>query len=217
MVGVCRMTSMGPELNQPGRRERKKAVTRALILEAAHRLFLERGFDAVSVREIADKADVSPTTVFAHFPQKETLLFYEEDAQRERLVAAVRERPDGLSISEALKAHYRAEFVSMWSGEDGALRRRFMSLIEATPTLQDYASRMWLRHEDALAAAITEEFGLPQPSDEIRIYARFALQIQLLVTSDSDPVLDAGFRILDQGWSRYHSVPNGSRLEASPS
>ncbi len=210
------MPSMGADPHQAGRRERKKAVTRALILEAAQKLFLERGFDAVSVREIADKADVSPTTVFAHFPQKEALLFYEEDAQRERLVAAVRDRPDGLSISEALKTYYRSEFVSMWSGEDGALRRRIMSLMEATPTLQDYAFRMWLRHEDALAAAITEEFGLPQPSDEIRIYARFALQIQLFVTSDTDPMLDAGFRILDQGWVRYKSGPSGPHLKASP-
>ncbi len=210
------MASMGADLNQAGRRERKKAVTRALILEAAQKLFLERGFDAVSVREIADKADVSPTTVFAHFPQKEALLFYEEDAQRERLVAAVRHRADGLSISDALKTYYRSEFVSMWSGEDGALRRRIVSLMEATPTLQDYASRMWLRHEDALAAAITEEFGLSQPSEEIRVYARFALQIQLFVTSDTDPMLDAGFRILDEGWVRYLSGPSGPHLKASP-
>ena len=197
------MTGMATELHHTGRRERKKAATRASILQAAQELFLERGFDAVSVREIADQADVSPTTVFAHFPQKEALLFFEEDAQRARLVAAVRDRPDGVSISEALKTYYRSEFVAMWSGEDGALRRRVMTLMEATPALQDYASRMWLRHEDALAAAITEDLGLPQPSDEIRIYARFALQIQLLVTSDTDPMLDAGFRILDQGWSRY--------------
>jgi AcrR family transcriptional regulator len=206
---------MGTELHQAGRRERKKAVTRSSILQAAQELFLERGFDAVSVREIADRADVSPTTVFAHFPQKEALLFHEEDAQRERLVAAVRDRPAGLSISEALKTHYRAEYVSMWSGDEGALRQRVMSLMEATPALQDYASRMWLRHEDALAAAITEELGLPQPSYDIRIYARFALQIQLLVTSDTDPMLDAGFRILDQGWSRYQPVPDGSRPTTS--
>ena len=197
------MASMEAQLNPAGRRERKKAVTRASILQAAQELFLERGFDEVSVREIADKADVSPTTVFAHFPQKEALLFFEEDAQRERLVAAVHDRPAGVSISEALKTYYRSEFVSMWSGEEGALRRRVMALMEATPALQDYASRMWLRHEDALAAAITEDLGLPQPSDEIRVYARFALQIQLLVTSDTDPMLDAGFRILEQGWSRY--------------
>lgn len=190
-------------VDQVGRRERKKAATRASILSAAQDLFLERGFDAVSVREIADKADVSPTTVFTHFPQKEALLFYEEDSQRENLVAAVRERSAGTSISEALKAYYRVEYAAMWTGEDAALRSRIMSLMEATPALQEYASRMWLRHEDALATAIADEFGLNEPSAEVRIYARFALHIQLLVTSENDPMLDAGFRILDQGWDRY--------------
>ena len=191
------------DMDQPGRRERKKAATREAILAAAQELFLARGFDEVSVREIADRADVSPTTVFAHFAQKEALLFYEEDAQREQLVAAVRNRPSGTSISGALKAHYRAAYLSMWSGEQGALRGRVMSLMEATPSLQDYATKMWLRHENALAEAIADEFQLPEPSDEIRIFARFALHIQLLVTSDTDPMLEAGFRILDQGWSQY--------------
>ncbi len=193
-------------VNQVGRRERKKAATRASILQAAAELFLARGFDEVSVREIADKADVSPTTVFAHFPQKEALLFYEEEDQRQRLVAAVRDRPAEVSISQALAGYYRSEFVAMWSGEGGELRGRVMAMMETTPTLQEYASRMWLRHEEALGAVITEEFGLPEPSDEIRIYARFALQIQLLVTSDTDPMLDAGFRILDQGWTHFQNT-----------
>jgi AcrR family transcriptional regulator len=191
------------EGSEPGRRQRKKAATRALILETARELFLERGFDAVSVREIANKADLSPATVFSHFPQKEALLFYEEDDQREKLIAAVRDRSEGFTISAALKDYYRAEFIAMWSGEDAPVRRRVMSLIEATPALQEYASRMWLRHEEALSAAITEEIGLQLPSDEVRAFARFALHIQLLVTSDTDPMLDAGFRVLDHGWESY--------------
>ena len=197
------------ELIQPGRRERKKAATRSLILGAAHELFLERDFDGVSVREIADRADVSPTTVFTHFPQKEALLFFEEGEQRDRLVAAVHERPAGASISDALKAHYRAEFEAATTGEDAALRGRIMALMETTPALQDYASRMWVRHEDSLAAAIASEFGLPEATDEIRIYARFALQIQLLVSSDNDPILEAGFRVLDQGWAGYEKQHSG--------
>jgi AcrR family transcriptional regulator len=197
---------MATDVTQVGRRERKKAATRTAILQAAQDLFLERGFDAVSVREIADRADVSPTTVFAHFPQKEALLFHEEDAQRKRLVAAVQDRQEGQSISEALKTHYRAEFTAMWSGPDGDLRRRVMSLMEATPALQDYASRMWLRHEDALAKAIAQDLTQPSPTHEIRAYARFALQIQLLVTSDSDPMLNAAFTLLDKGWTNYNPV-----------
>lgn len=196
----------------PGRRERKKAAMRQLIVDAAIGLFLARGFDAVSVREIADRADVSPTTVFAYFPQKEALLFYEEEAQRARLVEAVRTRAAGTSISEALKAYYRSEHLAMWSVEGRALRTRVMSLMEQTPSIQDYASRMWVRHEEALAEAIAVEFDQPQPSDEIRLYARFALQIQLLVSSETDPILDAGFALLDKGWVQYleRAMPYGA-------
>ena len=194
------MTGMS-DVHRAGRRERKKAATRASIVEAAHELFLARGFDAVSVREIADRADVSPTTVFAHFPQKEALAFGDEDERHERLVAAVGGRPPGTSISAALKAHYLAEITAFGSEP----QRQLLALMEQTPALVEYAERMWFRHEDALIAAITEEFGLAEPSDEIRFYVRFALQIQLNATRDTDPesTIDAGFRLLDEGWVRY--------------
>ena len=194
------MTGMS-DVHQAGRRERKKAATRASIVEAAHELFLERGFDAVSVREIADRADVSPTTVFAHFPQKEALAFGDEDERHERLVAAIGGRPPGTSISAALKGHYLAEITALGSEP----QRQILALMDQTPALVEYAERMWFRHEDALIAAITEEFGLAEPSDEIRFYVRFALQIQLSATRETDPesTIDAGFRLLDEGWVRY--------------
>ena len=184
-----------------GRRERKKAATRASIVQAARELFLERGFDAVSVREIADRADVSPTTVFTHFPHKEALAFGDEDVRHNRLVAAVADRPPGTSISAALKAHYLTEITALRSEPE----RSLLALMEQTPALVEYAERMWFRHEDALITAITEEFGLPEPSDEIRFYVRFALQIQLSATRDINPesTIDAGFRLLDDGWLRY--------------
>ncbi|MFK4041771.1 TetR/AcrR family transcriptional regulator [Nonomuraea wenchangensis] len=184
-----------------GRRERKKAATRAAILDAATALFLERGFDGVSVREIADKADVSPKTVFTHFPQKEALVFSDEDERHARLVAAVTGRAPGTTISGALKAHYLAEIAAMRSGP----QRQILTLMEETPALINYAEKMWFRHEGALVAAITEEFGLAEPNDEIRFYVRFALQIQLSASHEADPepTVDAGFRLLDEGWARY--------------
>lgn len=65
------------------------------------------------------------------------------------------------------------------------------------------AEKMWLRHEDALVSAITEDFGWEEPSEEIRFYVRFALQIQLVAVREADPAaaIDAGFRLLDRGWS----------------
>ncbi len=184
-----------------GRRERKKAMTRAAILDAALPLFLERGFDAVTVREIADQADVTPKTVFSHFPQKEALLFSDEDERHERLAAAVRDRKPGTTISSALKTHYLAEIAAM-SAEP---YRGVLALMEATPSLVDYAEKMWLRHEDYLVEVITTEFGLTRPSDQIRFYVRFALQIQLVASHDADPeaAIDSGFGLLEAGWAQY--------------
>lgn len=56
-----------------------------------------------------------------------------------------------------------------------------------------------------MVATITQEFGLAEPSDEIRFYVRFALHIQLIAVRevDPEPVVDAGFRLLDMGWARH--------------
>lgn len=71
---------------------------------------------------------------------------------------------------------------------------------------------MWFRHEDALVAAITKEFGYTEPTDEIRFYVRFALQIQLSATHEANPesTIDAGFRLLDEGWARYQEARDQS-------
>ena len=184
-----------------GRRERKKAATRATILEAATTLFLARGFDAVTVREIADAADVSPKTVFTHFPQKESLVFSDEGERHDRLIAAVRDRPARTSISDALKAHYLAEIAALTSEPQSQV----LTLMEDTPALIDYAEKMWLRHEGALVSALTEESGREEPSEEIRFYVRFALQIQLVAIHEPDPAaaIDAGFHLLDKGWASH--------------
>ncbi|KEP74615.1 TetR family transcriptional regulator [Microbacterium sp. SUBG005] len=185
-----------------GRRERKKAATRKAISDAATELFLERGFDEVSIREVADAADVSPTTVFAHFPQKEALVFDEDDAQRDMLVAAVRDRPEGTSVSDALRDLYRRELLGLAFDPTGAHRRQFMQLITGTPALRDYASRMWLRHEDALAEAIAETTGQSEPDAETRVYARMVLQLQILAFEhdDAEAMIEAGFRLFERGW-----------------
>ena len=66
---------------------------------------------------------------------------------------------------------------------------------------------MWLRHEDALAAAIAGELGLSDPTAEIHVYARFVLQMQTLVSRERDQraTLAAGFDILEGGWSPIES------------
>ena len=75
-----------------GLRERKKQLARRLISETASRLFADRGFDAVTVAEVARAADFSEVTVFTYFPTKEDLFFGGMESFEEKLVAAVRAR-----------------------------------------------------------------------------------------------------------------------------
>jgi AcrR family transcriptional regulator len=196
-----------------GRRERKKAATRKSISDVATMLFLERGFDNVSIREVADAADVSPTTVFAHFAQKEALVFDEDDEQRGRLVAAVRDRRAGSTINHALRDFYVAEIELNAQEHGDEVARTFMNFLNETPALREYAAKMWLRHEDALADAIAGELGRDAPTAEIRVYARFVLQMQTLVSQSGDQLatLRAGFAIFENGWAPIESRLAGAK------
>src|SRR5919204_696841 len=84
-----------------GLRERKKQQTRELLAETARRLFTERGFERVSVAEIAREADVSEKTVFNYFPTKEDLVYWRLETFESELLRAIGERPRGESITAA--------------------------------------------------------------------------------------------------------------------
>src|SRR4051812_48859399 len=77
--------------------------TRARISEVATRLFLERGFDAVSIAEVAREAGVSSVTVFNHFPRKEDLLLDRQVDAADLLRQAIRDRPAGMDVLGALQ------------------------------------------------------------------------------------------------------------------
>ena len=95
-------------MTTPGLRERKKQQVRERISGIATMLFFERGFEAVSVAEIAEAAGVSKMTVFNYFPRKEDLFFDRWPAFAEMITSAVRERPATQSAPEALR--------DMWLG-----------------------------------------------------------------------------------------------------
>lgn len=179
-----------------GRRERKKAQTRQALADAALALFLERGYDQVGVKEVADAADVSVTTLFKHFPSKEALLFDQDDDIETALVQAVRGRPPGHTIVDALREHM------LHVGVDGGPSEEFIRLIESTPDLRDYARRMWMRHETALARAIAEESGAPEDDIACAALARFALASRELVLGHPDPrrAAEEIFSRLERGW-----------------
>src|SRR6202165_753065 len=87
---------------RPGLRERKKVKTRAAIQEHALRLFAERGYEATTVGDIADAAEVSPSTFFRYFPTKEDVVLY--DALDPLLLAALEAQPLDLRPGRAFRA-----------------------------------------------------------------------------------------------------------------
>lgn len=183
-----------------GRRERKKLQTRQSIADAALELFLARGFDDVGVKEIADRADVSVTTLFKHFPSKESLLFDEDEQQEAELVGAVRNRPAGQSIPRALRDH----FVRMSYGHvDHPLFGAFNRLVQETSALRTYEHKMWMRHQEGLARAIAEELGVPEDDVRCAALARFALEARDVIfdREDRERAADEVFGLLEHGWA----------------
>ncbi|MEU6263530.1 TetR/AcrR family transcriptional regulator [Saccharopolyspora shandongensis] len=181
-----------------GRRERKKAATRQALADAAMELFLQRGFDQVSVREIADAADVSTTTLFKHFPSKEALVFDEAVDHEAELVAAVRDRVPGESIPAALR-RYVLQAVERVSSDPRW--ESFVALSESSNALRSYADRMWMRHRAALAAAIAEQAGCADGDPKCAALAHFALQTRALARGPrSGENIAAAFDLLENGW-----------------
>jgi AcrR family transcriptional regulator len=141
-----------------GLRERKKLQTRESIADAAMGLFVQRGFDRVTVAEVAEAAGVSAKTVFNYFPTKEDLFFDEADAQEAALVAAIRERPPGESIAAAIcrqEAEHCARMCSRGFAE-------FAKLIEDSPALRAKELEVMARFTRTIATTLEEEVGCDQ-------------------------------------------------------
>ncbi|MCZ1012373.1 helix-turn-helix domain containing protein [Streptomyces lydicus] len=167
------------------------------MTDAAVRLFTERGFDRVGVREVAEAADVSLSTLFKHFPSKEALVFDLDSDMESALVAAVRDRAPGQPVLHALR-DYMVRTRTAAPSDDPTF-----VLVESTPALRDYARRMWSRHEEALAAALAEATGLAPHAPAVTGLARFALEAPGIARASEDPArtLRDLFALLEHGWT----------------
>jgi AcrR family transcriptional regulator len=138
-----------------GLRELKKQRTREAIADTAMRLFVERGFDSVTVAEVAEAAGVSEKTVFNYFPTKEDLFFDEVDAKEAALVAAIRDRKPEESVLAALRRHQTVDCGRFCSPGFAAFAR----LIEESPALRAKELEVMARFQRTLTRAIEEELG----------------------------------------------------------
>ena len=138
-------------------RERKKEQTRQRIAAVALKLFTERGFDAVTVNEIAEAAEVAKATLFSYFPSKESLVL--EGVGEEDLAGVVAGRRPDESPLHALRAHYRtfaAEQATVLDRDELIARMR---VIFDSPALSGAANALLYHQRRALAQVLTQDYG----------------------------------------------------------
>ncbi|WP_369131070.1 TetR/AcrR family transcriptional regulator [Modestobacter roseus] len=143
----------------PNKRELRRQQTREEIVDAAAGLFAERGFDAVSVQEIAQRAGVVEKTVFNHFPVKEGLVFEADPPMRGALLDAVRQRRPGLSAPAAAGGFIVAAISQLGSAEAADGVGEMARVIRGSRTLQVREREILGALTDALAAEFAVETG----------------------------------------------------------
>jgi AcrR family transcriptional regulator len=142
-----------------GLRERKKEQTRHAIGETARRLFAERGFDAVTVAEVARAADVAEATVFNYFPTKEDLFYSGMVAFEAELVQAVGDRPPGESAIAAFRRFIVAGADRLAAEEVAETISAAGRIVTASPTLLAREREIVERYTEELARVLAEETG----------------------------------------------------------
>jgi AcrR family transcriptional regulator len=184
---------------EPGRRERKKEATRRAIGDQALRLFLEQGFEKVGIRDVAAAADVAVTTLFAHFPSKEALVFTKDEEFEHRLALAVSDS----TTDEPLVTTLRREIRSLvrQSTDQKAVPR--WKLINSTPALVTYEGSMRLRHAESLATTLATRLGVPPTTTACRTLAWFTIDAYALARTSPDPdaALDQVFQMIEAAWA----------------
>ncbi|MFI9262409.1 TetR/AcrR family transcriptional regulator [Streptomyces sioyaensis] len=140
-----------------GLRERKKEETRRRIAATAWRLFAERGFEAVTVNEIAEAAQVAKATLFTYFPTKEALAL--QGVGDDDLAGIVTGRPAGVTALAALRAHFRALAAGPMTGLDPEVLVARVRVIFDSPALSGATNALLYQQRQQLTQALTAELG----------------------------------------------------------
>ncbi len=158
------------------RRSRKRLATRQGISDIATRLFIKRGFDHVTVDEIAAAADVGRMTVFNHFPRKEDMFFDRDEEGREILREALRQRAHGVAPLEALRllAH-RLIAEQNPAVEFSARSQGFIKAIKASETLKARARAIRDELAQVVSIALSECTGREPTDPDVQLAAGLLL------------------------------------------
>jgi AcrR family transcriptional regulator len=212
---------------EPGLRERKKWETRRRISDVATGLFLARGFDNVTVAEIAEAAGVAKMTVFNYFPRKEDLFLDRPAEVVKDVTDAVRGRPAGTSVANAIREVHRAWLAQRHPMSGAIAGVRFWRLVQETPALRARLLEQREEFESAVAGVLREEGVGPL---EAQLVAGFvgvahgtvfttALRRRLdgdevdEVLRDQERVIEVAFDALERAVAGLVVLPDVSRRE----
>jgi AcrR family transcriptional regulator len=205
-----------------GRQTRKRLATRQKISDAATRLFIERGFDGVTVDEIAEAADVSRMTVFNHFSRKEDMFFDLDEVGREDLLTALRQRERGVSPMEALRlfAHQAVSEQRPYARFFEAGSDKFMATIQASEALKARARAIRDELSDLLAAALGRcaKGGLPDSAASLAASLLLATWTVAITEAhrayeqdkNAEKAYQAFLRLVDQGTKGVQAALEGT-------
>jgi AcrR family transcriptional regulator len=187
-----------------GLRERKKREARAAISQTAIALFAERGFDAVTVADVAEAADVSVKTVFNYFPVKEDLVLESRERLEHELLHAVAERPAGTPAIAAVRAHVvgLARHLDAMPAER---RHRFRRVLAASPSIKLRLRSLSMHTEQHLAAMLAGETGADAGDPRPQLAAAVLISLSHLAygvgaTAGSDETLAATVRRIERAF-----------------
>ncbi|KUN79939.1 TetR/AcrR family transcriptional regulator [Streptomyces griseoruber] len=181
-------------MSDPGLRERKKQRMYQAVSDIAVRMFLERGFDAVSVAEVAAAAEISKPTLFRYFPAKEDLVLH-RIADHEREAARVVEggRAEGVAPLAALRRHFLDGIAAgdpITGLNDHPAVRAFYDLLYGTPSLVARLHAHLERSEAALAEALGGGLGARLAAGQIIAVRRILAEENWRRISAGEPVED---------------------------
>ncbi len=192
-----------------GLRERKKLQMRFAIANAASELFAERGFDAVTVAEVAAAAETSVQTVFNYFPTKEDLVLNGRRVHEEAFLRAITERPNGMSAIEAarLRTLEAAEEFAMLDPQRAA---QFRTIVLNTPSILARLRALATVTEAEIATVLAADAGALPSDPRPRVVATVLMNLSHLayLPSDLGPAgvrdrIEQGFALLSDGLAGY--------------
>ena len=184
-----------PATDQPlGLRERKKIKTRQAIRREAFRLIEANGYAATTVEQIADAAEVSPSTFFRYFPSKESLLL--ADDLDPLVLAAFKAQPPDLSPTQAIRRAYETTMAAL-SPEQLEFENTRQRLMFSIPELKAALYDEYYRTVTVMAKAIGDRIGRAAGDFEVRVFVGAMVGAMMAAFDNAPQTADTIYRALD--------------------